>query len=433
MKSLTFLVAAGLCSVAFGQLQTGFEAGEGYTGSAGGTIITGVNGWYNPVAGSNDGRVFTYSGNSYGTVVNPNGGSQFLGTNNDWINATAGYGRAQHAVTFSGGKWKMTVDFNGTFLGTPPSTDNLGSVSFQPSATCNYFQTLYHWVDFNNPTTFNADYGVDVSGLGISGGLVVFYSPGPEWQNLSVNHWYRSTTVWDFTTNQVLSVSIQDLTLGGSTTTVNPVGWYLSGGANNVLGQPTPTDVRFFCGGTTDGNVVAYDNLDLAPVQAVVLAPVSFNVGLGQTVSGNNASLAGDDANPLKICKAFVPNQTSPRIRFDATFLSPYLTPASLKLDMKSRMTTGGSFNVRGFLADTSGSGTFTYGAANQVIADSTINLTFANYSSGTIAPGTHVDTDADATADGTIVARVEIQQTGFSAVAVPCSEFEFVNVTVTP
>lgn len=165
----------------------------------------------------------------------------------------------------------------------------------------------------------------------------------------------------------------------------------------------------------------------------VTLTPTSFTVGLGAVASGNLASLAADDANALKICKAFVPNFTSPRIRLDATYLSPYLTATSVQLDMKARMTTGGAFNVRGFLADTSGSGSFAYGGANQVIADSTINLSFASYSSGAVASGNHIDTDSDATPDGTIVARTEIQQTGFSAVAVPCAEWEFMTVTVTP
>ena len=169
-------------------------------------------------------------------------------------------------------------------------------------------------------------------------------------------------------------------------------------------------------------------------VPPAVLSPTSLSIGLGQVVSGdvNSLALAGD-GNALKICKAFVPNQTSPRIRFDADFLSPYLTPASIQLDLNARMTTGGVFKVRSFLADVSGADTFTFGAANQVIADTTINLTFAPYSSGSIAPGTHIDTDLDTTTDGTVRARVEIQQTGFSAVAVPCSEFDQLSLTVNP
>ena len=195
-----------------------------------------------------------------------------------------------------------------------------------------------------------------------------------------------------------------------------------------------PSVAATYAGGTNfnyDGPTLRFDAS--AANQTVTLAPSSFTVGLGSVVSGDVNSLASDDANALKLCKAFVPNQTSPRIRFDANFTSPYLTPSSIQLDLKARMTTGGAFKVRAFLADVSGTDTFNYGGANQVIADSTINLTFATYSSGSMAPGTHVDTDADTTADGTVRARVEIQQTGFSAVAVPCSEFELLNLTVNP
>lgn len=432
MKHQLTLLGILLSVPAFSQYSAGFESSEGYSGSATGTIITGVNGWYVPVAGSNDGRVYSYAGNDLGLSTNPQGGSQFLGTRADWVNATAGYARAQRDTSFGTGKWSVTFDFNGTNFAAPPATDNLGSFSLQPSGACNYFQTLYHWTDVNNPTTFTFDYGV-APATGVSGAFTTFYSAGPEWANLPVNHWYRCNTTWDGTTNQVLSVSIQDLTTGGAKTTVSPTDWYLSGGLNNVLAQANPTAIRFFCGGTVDGNVVGYDNLQISHLVATVLTPTSFNVGLGSQVSGNINSLAADDGNALKICKAFVPNFTSPRIRLDATYLSPFLSAAIVQLDMKARMTTGGSFKVRGFLADTSGSGTFTYGAPNQVIADTSIALTFASYTSGAVATGTHIDTDADATPDGTIVARTEIQQTGFSAVAVPCAEWELMTVTVTP
>lgn len=183
--------------------------------------------------------------------------------------------------------------------------------------------------------------------------------------------------------------------------------------------------------------VVVANGIPSTPVNITVgttefLSPLNVTIGLGQLISGNVGSLKGDDQNALKICKAFVPNQTSPIIRFDSDYVTSLLSATSIKVDLKARMTTGGLFAVRTFLADVSGSGTFVFGGANQVIPDSVINLTFANYTSGAIAPGNHIDTDADATPNGTIRSRVEIQQTGFSAVAVPCSEFEQLSVTVT-
>lgn len=164
-------------------------------------------------------------------------------------------------------------------------------------------------------------------------------------------------------------------------------------------------------------------NLYGAPVE-FVLAPTSLTVGLGSIVSGNNASLGQDDGNPLKLCKAFVPNVGSPRVRFDSDFTSPVATPSNVKVVLKARMTTGGAFKVRAFVADRTGGG-FAYGAANQAIADTTINLSYALYQGNSPQPSLNVHTD------GTLRTRVEIQQTGFSAVAVPCTEFEFLNVHV--
>lgn len=161
--------------------------------------------------------------------------------------------------------------------------------------------------------------------------------------------------------------------------------------------------------------------------QAVTLAPIATTVGLGSVVSGNNGSLAADDSNPLKLCKAFVPNVGSPRVRFDSDFVSPILTPSAVSLALKARMTTGGAFKVRAFLADRTGNA-FTFGLANQIVADSSIALSFNQYSgNATGVVARHVYSD------GSMRSRVEIQQTGFSAVAVPCSEFEALNVTVAP
>jgi hypothetical protein len=82
-------------------------------------------------------------------------------------------------------------------------------------------------------------------------------TPGPEWHNLAVNHWYRQTAGFDFDSNRILSVSITDLDTG-VTATVTPTNWYLLGGATGR--PPLPTALRFFTGGGV-GNIVGYDNL----------------------------------------------------------------------------------------------------------------------------------------------------------------------------
>lgn len=158
-----------------------------------------------------------------------------------------------------------------------------------------------------------------------------------------------------------------------------------------------------------------------------VLRPTVTTILLGAVVSGDNASLAADDGNPLKVCKAFVPNQTSPRIRTESDFVSPFLTPSSIELKLKARMTTGGNFKVRAFLADRTG-GQYTYGLPNQVLSDSTLGLGFTEF---TANPTGQISRFV--ASDGSMRVRLEIQQTGFSAVAVPCAEFEVLNLTVGP
>jgi hypothetical protein len=268
---------AAMCAVSFAQFSDNFES---ETGSAGGTLLTngfgggGQNGWYNPVSGSVDSSVYTYSGNALGFSTNPLGGNQFVGMA---VTAPQTPNRAQHAANFSaGGVWTMTYDFNGNFNGTPPAADNLGSVSLQPSATNNIFQTIYQWgTGITNADHFDANIGAATA----AGGALAFSSPGAAFQSLSLNHWYRQSVQWDFASNQILSVSIQDLTAGGSNTVIDVSGngWFLTGGQNNVLGQAMATDVRLFASGSA-GDLMGYDNFSVAPVPE----PASIAVlGLG--------------------------------------------------------------------------------------------------------------------------------------------------------
>lgn len=157
-----------------------------------------------------------------------------------------------------------------------------------------------------------------------------------------------------------------------------------------------------------------------------VVAPTSFNFALGILQSGTNSSLALDDGDVMKACKGFVPNLSSPIVRLDVDFTSPVDTLSAVKLVYKTRMTTGGAFVTRGFVADRTG-GAFTYGAANQAVPDSTINLTWNTYAGFSPQPG------LDVASDRSMRARLEIKQTGFSAVSVPCTEFEYVNLHLNP
>lgn len=251
------LPALALCSAARADYGTGYEAPV-YSGSAAGVVQTGQDGWYNPVAGSNDYSVYTYTGNPYGIPANPQGGDQFSGARSSGGSA---FGRSQRDVSFAaGGLWKATYDFCGAFNGALPTADNLGSFSLQPSATAAYWQTLYTWVDATTARNFDAKYILfDAAGVQQTAAV-----PGPAWANLSLNHWYRQTTLWDFTTNQVVEMSITDL-LTGITTTTNPVGAYMAGGAAGTL--PQATAIRTFTGGN-DGNITAWDNVSVEAVPA---------------------------------------------------------------------------------------------------------------------------------------------------------------------
>ena len=269
MRIVFTLGIAAMCAVSFAQFSDNFES---ETGSSGGTLLTtgfgggGQNGWYNPVSGSLDESVYTYASNALTVVGNATGGNQFAGAAS--ANAATPF-RAQHAVTFSSsGIWTMAVDFNFNFSGIPPVANNLGSISLQPSTTNNAFQTLYAYNNANlaAPTGYQALFGF-ASATG--GPLTLQTAPAdPNWDNLIFNHWYRQTVTWDAASNQITQTTLRDMTANGSTFTLNPTGWYLTGGANNVLAQSLATDVRLFVSGgnANSTNLGGYDNFSVTPV-----------------------------------------------------------------------------------------------------------------------------------------------------------------------
>lgn len=277
------LVGLGIAAAATGNTLIKFEA-PAYDGSAGGTPLTtgfgggGQQGWYNPVAGSVDFNVHTYAGNTLGFASNPNGGGQFVG-----VAGTAtpnNIGRAQRAYDFSaGGIFTISWDVIGAYVGPPTVApiNNLGSFSLQPSTTANFWQQIMQYGTPADPSKYNLNYGV----FGAAGGAAAtFMSAGPAWVDVPTNHWIHQSTTWDFGTNQILSVSIQDITAGGALTTVDVsgLGWYLAGGQNNVLAKAAPTDVRLFTGNTN--NATGWDNLRIIPAPSGMLA-----LGLGGLIA----------------------------------------------------------------------------------------------------------------------------------------------------
>jgi hypothetical protein len=247
------------------QFATDFE-NQPYIGSGAGTALTGQDGFYlPPVAGSIGFDVHTYTGNTLGLPVNPTGGEQFVGGP-----PGPGFGqfiRSQRDMNFGSGAWRISHDFAVTFIGALPSTQNIGSFSLQDLETSAGFVGLATWTDPNTAANWNADYRWfdDV------GNDIIETLPDSRFQNLLANHWYRWSTVVNFDTNQILEVSITDISGGGGTATYSPVGRYLRGGSAG--GLPLPTGFRFFAGGSGSkaGNIAAFDNLSIAQVPSANL------------------------------------------------------------------------------------------------------------------------------------------------------------------
>jgi hypothetical protein len=269
MKFGFTMAVTALCAVGFAQFSDNFES---ETGSATGTLITngfgggGQNGWYNPISGSLDESVFTYAGNALGIINNATGANQFVGAAS--ANAATPY-RAQHALTLTNtGIWSMSVDFNFNFTGAPPVANNLGSISLQPSATNNAFQTLYAYNNSSlaNPTGYRALFGFAGAG---GGSLTLQTDPNDaNWDNLVFGHWYHQTLTWDAAANQIIGTTLQDMTANGTIFSQNPTDWFLTGGQNNVLSQALATDTRLFISGgnANSTNIGGYDNFRIGPV-----------------------------------------------------------------------------------------------------------------------------------------------------------------------
>ena len=116
MKFGLIIGALVMCTAALAQFSDNFES---ESGSATGTLLTngfgggGQNGWYLPVAGSLDGSVFTYTGNTLGKVGNATGGNQFAGA----ASAGAAPYRMQHGLALSNsGTWTLQSVFGLIFL-----------------------------------------------------------------------------------------------------------------------------------------------------------------------------------------------------------------------------------------------------------------------------------------------------------------------------
>jgi hypothetical protein len=274
MKKAAFVLAA---LVMTGGAQADFLANfeqPDYNGSVGGVPLNGQQGWYIPnVAGSHDNNVFGYVGNSLGFVQNPVGGNQFAAG----VSQGTSFARGHFPVGFAGGEWTVSWDMAPVYSGTLPAAANLSSLSLNHSTlaagTFKGFIALHNFVNPNDPTQgWKAEWNV----FNAAGGALNNQSPGAFWANLQTNHWYRQYVTFNLATNEISRVAILDLHTGASSST-NPNGWYLTGGAASAL--PLPDALRIFAGGSA-GSTMGWDNILAVPAPAS-----SLLVGAGLLVA----------------------------------------------------------------------------------------------------------------------------------------------------
>lgn len=254
--ALLFCAAA----VASAQYETGFE---NIVADPNGIVLTGQDGYYIPTGTtSTDFKAYTYAGNILGVVQNPEGQLQFIAGEGP---GGGTYARAQHDIDFifQDGVWKFQYDTAALFTLTGIGSNNIGSFSCRSDEALglNDYIHLLTYVDVNNPTSFNWFY------LAYSANGVQFtapgQSPGPGWEGLAMNHWYRAWTIIDTAANLITEVGIIDLTTMVENV-AHPAGWYLDGGSAGGGGY-LPEAFRFFGGGGSAGNATAWDNLHIIP------------------------------------------------------------------------------------------------------------------------------------------------------------------------
>lgn len=239
---------------ALAQHQTNFES---LTASAAGTSLHGQDGYYNPVTGSADHKVFTYAGNALGFSTNPNGGANFVGGTGP-AGSPVVLLRSQRDFAYGNGKgtWTMGFDVAVKFAGTLPAADNIGSVSLQPSTTARFFIALARWQDPATALAWKADYQY----FNAAGTAVTASVPNTAFQNLALDKWYRWETDFNLSTNQIVEIRLTDIA-AATTVSHTPSGWYMNGGNGAV--NPAPTAYRLFTGTSVAGNTMGFDNVKI--------------------------------------------------------------------------------------------------------------------------------------------------------------------------
>lgn len=258
----------------------GVPYGEGFdtlVGSPTGTGLAGQAGFFIPVAGSLDALVHTYAGNSVTTnagpvTVNPNprGGLQFASSTSTVVAAVGTFSRAQHDVTYDNcTRWVLSTDI--CVLPNAVDTNNIASISLAAPSTNTTLVVkqvilLARWVVGSFGTRWNADIVQSVALPATPTTAVTGLVPNVGFQNLATNTWYRWECVFDLTTNELVLISITNLSTNVAATHTNTA-MYLLGGAASP--HPNPAGFRLFGGtlgaATALGNTVCWDNVSCHP------------------------------------------------------------------------------------------------------------------------------------------------------------------------
>ena len=239
-----------LAGAAAGQYEQDFDT---LAADPNGTDLNGQDEYYLPSVGGTTARVFTHVNNALGVAPHPTGGgTNFVGEQSQ---PGAIFGRSQRDMFWGTNLATVCFDFYASNDGS--EFNNIGSFSGQPHNTP---ATHRSWIIL-------ASYGLTPGVYQLGYNMFDAMSqpdpqpgrfPGPEWQSLELNTWYRSETVIDFNVNKVVAAAITNLAtnvradadLSGDT-------YFLGGGEINDL--QFPTGFRLFSGSET--NVVGWDNV----------------------------------------------------------------------------------------------------------------------------------------------------------------------------
>ena len=186
---------------------------SGSSFGAGGVALSGQDGWLTG-GGLASGSVFTYGSP---IPVPPGGGSQFVAMqpgDENYVDGLSFAGSSEWAITFD----ILVYSFSGG--------NNAGG-SFYLFADSTGYQ-LHAFPYQTSGSTWNAKFdvfnpnGTPNNGVDLGGGF----------DGLQMDHWYQEQIVLNTTSNQILSVSIDDPGNPAANATDDPSGWYLYGGAS---------------------------------------------------------------------------------------------------------------------------------------------------------------------------------------------------------